>query len=134
ALATSLVVLSPGGEHTGVVVADLAGVVAGAIATVATARRARRTDPATRGSWQLLALAAALWTLGELLWSVLDLRRDEPPFPSVADTAYLLAVPFAAAALLGFARPPGRNVRLRSLLDGLLIAASSLFVCWIVLG
>ena len=55
------------------------------------------------------------------------------PFPSIADIGYLLFVPLAAAALLAFPSVPRRlSSRIRTVLDGLLIACALLFMSWMV--
>ena len=51
--------------------------------------------------------------------------------PSLADVGYLIAVPLLIAGVLAFPIAPMRaTARLRTLLDGLLIAASLLFLGW----
>ena len=57
----------------------------------------------------------------------------EVPFPSIADIGYLAFVPLAAAALLAFPSVPRRlSSRIRTVLDGLLIASALLFMSWMV--
>ncbi|MBI4728688.1 MAG: HAMP domain-containing histidine kinase [Acidobacteria bacterium] len=118
-------------------VSDL-GILVGALAAaVACALAARRDTGAARRAWGLLAAASLSWAAGEAMWSFYELvLRREAPFPSLADIAYLGAIPLAAAAMLSFpAAPENRSSRIRALLDGLTIAGATLFVGWaLVLG
>jgi diguanylate cyclase len=83
-------------------------------------------------SWMLLAVSSFLWGLGEAVWSYYALVRDVTvPFPSLADVGFLLAVPFAVAALLLYPEGGRRTVtRVRALLDGSIVALSVLFASW----
>jgi signal transduction histidine kinase len=82
-------------------------------------------------AWRLLGSAALAWGLGQVVFTVLELRGDEPHVPSLADAGFLTALPLLIAGVLAFPTAPMRaTARLRTLLDGLLIAASLLFVGW----
>jgi signal transduction histidine kinase len=82
-------------------------------------------------AWRLLGSAALAWGLGQVVWTVLGLRAAEPQVPSLPDVGYLTAVPLLIAGVLAFPTAPMRaTARLRTLLDGLLIAASLLFLGW----
>jgi signal transduction histidine kinase len=85
-----------------------------------------------RRAWRLLGSSALAWGLGQTYWSFLELvGHREVPFPSLADVGFLAALPLAVAGVLAFPTAPTRpTARLRTLLDGLLIAASLLFVSW----
>jgi diguanylate cyclase len=124
-----------GGSTTAVAVNDLWALAAAAWASAECLRRARRS-PSARAGWYWLAAAAALWALGEMLWSVWELVLvTEVPFPSVADVAYLAAVPCALAGLVCLSEGVGREHRFRALLDGGLIGVAVLFAGWaLVLG
>jgi signal transduction histidine kinase len=85
-------------------------------------------------AWRLLGSAALAWGLGQVVWTVLELRAAEPQVPSLPDVGYLTAVPLLIAGVLAFPTAPMRaTARLRTLLDGLLIAASLLFLGWATL-
>src|ERR671912_266076 len=76
-------------------------------------------------AWRLLGSAALAWGLGQVAWTVIELRDGTPGVPTVADVGYLAAVPLLIAGVLAFPTAPMRaTARLRTLLDGLLIAAS----------
>jgi signal transduction histidine kinase len=82
-------------------------------------------------AWRLLGSAALAWGLGQVVWTVIELRDGSPSVPTLADAGYLAAVPLLIAGVLAFPTAPMRaTARLRTLLDGLLIAASLLFLGW----
>jgi signal transduction histidine kinase len=82
-------------------------------------------------AWRLLGTAALSWGLGQVVWTYLELSGNKTPVPSLADVGYLAAVPLLIAGALAFPTAPMRaTARLRTLLDGLLIAASLLFLGW----
>ena len=83
-------------------------------------------------AWRLLGSAALAWGLGQVVWTVQELRSGTGvPVPSLADVGYLTALPLLIAGVLAFPTAPMRaTARLRTLLDGLLIAASLLFLGW----
>ncbi|HKQ02455.1 MAG TPA: ATP-binding protein [Actinomycetes bacterium] len=82
-------------------------------------------------AWRLLGSAALAWGLGQVVWTVIELRDGSPAVPTLADAGYLAAVPLLIAGVLAFPTAPMRaTARLRTLLDGLLIAASLLFLGW----
>jgi signal transduction histidine kinase len=87
---------------------------------------------AMRRAFRLLGASAAAWTLGRLLWLLLTLLDGrQPRFPGLADALLLVAIPLAAVGMLAYPTSAVRALtRVRTLLDGLLIASSLLFVCW----
>ncbi|MGV3760522.1 MAG: diguanylate cyclase domain-containing protein [Actinomycetota bacterium] len=124
-----------GGDRTTVAVADGTSLAASALASALLVRAARRPGPA-RAAWRWLAVGAALWTVGEVIWTWIEVvQHREVPFPSVADIAYLGATPFLVVGVMSFARDRSGWFQLRNLVDSLLVAASALFVTWaLVLG
>jgi diguanylate cyclase (GGDEF)-like protein len=124
-----------GGERATIALADVASVLT-AVGGGAVLLRAGRRSPDGGRPWLLLGAAMLLWGLGEVLWGFHEVvQHDEVPFPSIADVAYLAAVPFALAGVLAFARGSGAGFQLRTVLDGCLVAASLLFASWaLVLG
>jgi signal transduction histidine kinase len=85
-----------------------------------------------RRSWRLLGAACLSWGLGQVVWTYFELVANTDPFPSLADLGFLCTVPLLVAGVLAF--PTGASAsataRLRTLLDGLLIAVSLLFLSW----
>jgi hypothetical protein len=118
---------------------DLAQAVAALLAAAACLYAAHRKLSgvdrawiASRRAWRLLGSAALAWGLGQVLWTAQELRLPNGtsvPVPSLADVGYLTALPLLIGGVLAFPTAP-LGVRLRSLLDGLLIAASLLLLGW----
>ena len=119
-----------GGPTVTVWVNDLTEIAAAVVAALVCIWAARRR-PATRRAWTWLAAASAAWAVGQAVWSWYELRGGEAPFPSVADVGFLLFVPLAVVGILLFPFAPRRSwSRFQVLLDGMIIAASLLFVSW----
>jgi hypothetical protein len=85
-----------------------------------------------RTFWLLFAAAMASWTLAELVWGYYALVLNVAvPVPSWADVGYLGAIPLAVAALVVHPALHGSGRRrARSLLEGLVLATSLLFISW----
>jgi len=82
-------------------------------------------------AWILLTCGALAWGLGQIVYGYYELTGQSVPFPSIADIGYLWALPLWIAGLLTMPTAPmGLAGRLRSVLDGLLLAFSLGFVCW----
>jgi hypothetical protein len=116
---------------------NVAQAVAALLAAAACLRTAHRIPAgvdrawiASRRAWRLLGMAALAWGAGQALWTLIELRDGSPAVPTMADLGYLAALPLLVAGVLAFPTAP-LGVRLRSLLDGLLIAASLLLLGWI---
>jgi signal transduction histidine kinase len=116
-----------------------AAALAAAVACFSAARRnpfgfGRAWTTSLHRAWRLLGGAALAWGLGQVVWTYLELRLPEDgtvAVPSLADVGYLTALPLLIAGVLAFPTAPMRaTARLRTLLDGLLIAASLLFLGW----
>jgi diguanylate cyclase (GGDEF)-like protein/PAS domain S-box-containing protein len=111
---------------------DIGIAVANAAAAAAMAWRAHRTRGPLRRTWALTSASCAVWMVGQLAWSWIQLSGWEAiPFPSIADIAYIASLPLAAMAVL--AMPRRGFTRSRSALDGLLAAGSTLVAAWAVL-
>lgn len=141
AIATVLVVFQAiwlraqlGGAYATTVFADLFAIAVAAVAAVACVAAARRVGAGRRRrGWILLGCAVASWGLGMVVWSYYELILRQEPFPSLADLGFLGTIPFAAAVVSFSAE--GRGARgvsrgVRTLLDGMIIAGSLLFVSW----
>lgn len=89
----------------------------------------RDVDAPRRTSWSLLAAACFAWAAGAVAKVV------EPPgasFPSMADGGHLLFIPLAAGAVLASVRAPHAGMpRLRTVLDGLLVAGTTCFMAYV---
>jgi hypothetical protein len=136
-LFTAWLALGIGGLKMTVAVDDIGEAVAAAIAGIACLVAARRASNRNRLAWSLIGVSALSWTAGEIVWSIYEVGLgDAVPFPSPADVGFLLAVPLAIAGLLALPLAPARaNTRVRSMVDGAIVALSLLFVCWeLILG
>ena len=117
--------------------ANLSTLVAALLATVTCGHAAIISSDRTRRGWALLAAACGSWTGGQAVWLWYEqiVHRDVP-LPSGADIGYLGFAPLAVAAMLMFPSQDARLAsRLRTLLDGCIIATALLYASWaLVLG
>lgn len=83
---------------------DIASALINALATAMLFLAARRTMPTSHRlgmAWLFFALAQLVYTLGDIIWMVLELVLHTSPYPSTADIFYLLNYPlFMAGAFL----------------------------------
>jgi diguanylate cyclase (GGDEF)-like protein len=137
ALFATSVRLQLGGQFSAHAIDDVGQGVAALIASGCGAFRALNSKGRARLSWTLLSLGTISWAAGQSVWSYYELiSTRDTPFPSYADLGFLLFPAFALPGLL--TRPAaafaGRG-RARSVLDGLMVAASLFTVSWVtVLG
>src|SRR5579883_2819685 len=68
-----------------------------AVLVCATRVAVRKQD---RPAWLCMTLGLATWSVGDLLWTVWLDYVPNPPFPSIADAAYLLMYPAMYVALM----------------------------------
>src|ERR1700719_3640541 len=111
---------------------DITEFVVAFLAAAACAYSAAQHQGRTRVAWALIGASAFSWGAGQVVWSYYELLKGhQVPFPSLADLGYLTAMPLAIAGVLCFPAAPSRAVSLaRTILDGLLIAASFLVLSW----
>src|SRR5579864_8115643 len=103
-----------GGTRVSTTMDDTMQVVAPLVAAAGCAVAARRHAGRERFAWSMLAVSCAVWAAGSVLWGYYEVLRGESPFPSLADAGYLLAVPFAATALVAL-HPTTRGAAARVL-------------------
>lgn len=91
-------------EESKLVFFDIAPVVTNALATAMLFWAAKKTKPSSRrlgNAWLFFAFAQLVYTLGDLIWALLELGLKTSPYPSIADVFYLLNYPlFMAGAFL----------------------------------
>jgi diguanylate cyclase (GGDEF)-like protein len=124
--------------HTTMVVADAAWLPMSLAAVVLALRAglARDVPRRTRMAWMILAGAFGLTVLGDGIWFVFEVVRDQSPFPSVADIPYLSFYPVVLVGLLMFpVAPRSRRERRKLMFDvGTVFVAGSMAVWYLVLG
>lgn len=108
--------------------APLAAAAGCALAAYSASGRSRR-------GWTLLALAMLSWAAGQAYWTYAEeYLGDAVPFPSVADYGYLGLIPLALAGMSFFSSSGSSGkLRLRTVVDGLLVSCSLFFVLWVIL-
>jgi PAS domain S-box-containing protein len=124
-----------GGEAMGRTVSNLGLGAAAIAAAVACLGRAALYRGRRRWGWALIGLGVLAWGLGQAVWVYLEsFAGDGMPFPSQADIGYLgmvLLTPVGLLILPSTAQALAN--RARSVLDGLMVAASLMLVAWIVI-
>jgi diguanylate cyclase (GGDEF)-like protein/PAS domain S-box-containing protein len=122
-----------GGPDASQTISNVGLCVAAISAAVGCLFRAKSFGGRMRWGWALIGLGVLSWGLGQACWVYLEtFRGDEAPFPSQADIGYLGMVLLAPAGLLIL--PSAAQAlanRARSVLDGLMVAASLVLMAWI---
>jgi diguanylate cyclase (GGDEF)-like protein/PAS domain S-box-containing protein len=128
-----LLVAGAGGPTASRDISDFGLVGATLVATASCASAARKRRH--RRMWSLLAASCFSWGVGQSIWTAYESIPPyrEVPFPSAADIGYLGAVPLAVAALIFLPTVSQSTAgRLRTLLDGMMIAGSLLLTSWVI--
>jgi diguanylate cyclase (GGDEF)-like protein/PAS domain S-box-containing protein len=122
------------GDHASRTLSNVGLAVAALSAAVACLARARSFTGRTRWGWALLGSGVLSWGLGQTAWFYLEsIRGDAVPIPSQADLGYLGMVLLTPAGLLLLpSATQSLAGRLRSVLDGLLVATSLVLIAWMV--
>jgi two-component sensor histidine kinase len=90
-------------ENSRLVITDLLTPLIGLLATVVlfyTAWMLSRKSYELATAWTVLAVGCLAWALGDVLWAVLEVFLQEPPFPSIADFFYLAYYPLIIVGFL----------------------------------
>jgi len=123
--------IQPGGDFAFLMFQDWATALAATIATLLLAFGARKGAGPTRAGWLLMAIGTGMWAVGEIGWSLYDLR-GVAPFPSILDVAYLAGyVPLTIGVVL-IASPDRSLARTRTVLDGLALVLSATAFMWLL--
>ncbi|MBV1856715.1 bifunctional diguanylate cyclase/phosphohydrolase [Catellatospora tritici] len=89
----------------------------------------RHTTGRIRTAWWLLLGSNLLWLAGDMTWAFyVYTEPNGPPVPSVADVGYLTRYLLAMPAIM-----IGLGLKLRGLLDALLVAAAGAAIGWQVI-
>jgi diguanylate cyclase (GGDEF)-like protein/PAS domain S-box-containing protein len=133
-VAAFAVVLSTGagGPDTSQTISNLGLIVAAISAAVACLIRAALFRGRLRYGWALVGLGVLSWGAGQITAVWLETFTGSIPLPSQADIGYLGMILLASAGLLilPVATQTLAN-RARSVLDGLMVAASLVLMAWI---
>ena len=99
--------------------------------TLACRAAARRMEGGAKRGWTLFALTSACWVVSQAMTAVRELAGGALALPAPSDVPSTMAIVLSVLALLAFLQSAvSSKARMRILLDGLLIAASLLFVSW----
>jgi diguanylate cyclase (GGDEF)-like protein len=124
------------GTHASHTVSDVMGdfglAAAAVLAAASSLRRALQLYGRWRASWLLFAGSALVAGFGNAVWGWYELvLRESPPFPSMADWAFLCFAPFAIAGTLTHQRGLGSPLAwTRLCLDGGLIGGALFTAGW----
>lgn len=87
-----------------------------------------------RIAWTVLAVGQLTWTIGDIIWSILEISLHEVPFPSLADWPYLAFFPIFATGILLLPRAPlTYGEKLKVLLDVGIVIIASTIIFWVLL-
>jgi len=121
-------------EQQRVIIDDIIFPVVNGLAALSLIRAARTTrsqDERMYIAWAFFAVAQVLYTLGDVLWSILEIGLGETPFPSVADGPYLAYYPFFLIGVLLLPAPYQSTFeRLKSILDTGIVTIFAIIVLW----
>ncbi|MCU1367800.1 MAG: phosphodiesterase [Ilumatobacteraceae bacterium] len=122
------------GRRAAIAIDDIGQELAAFVAVIACWRARRRTSGRTRRGWVVLGAGLGIWCVGQAIWITIEVVRGQiVPSPSVADLAFLTAVPVVAAGLVLICFPSSRALDiLRTVLDALLIVISLLLIAYVV--
>jgi diguanylate cyclase (GGDEF)-like protein/PAS domain S-box-containing protein len=122
-----------GGAHTSQTVSNFGLGLAALAAAAACLLRARWFTGRMRWGWAFIGLGVLSWGLGQAFWVYLEtFRGDEAPFPSGADIGYVGMIVFTPAGLLILPSVTQALAnRIRSVLDGMMVACSLVLMAWI---
>ena len=88
---------------------------------------------AHRRTWIFLACASISWGFGQVIWTWYESSGREVPFPSYADVGYLGLPLLAAIGLLSLpSATQSLAGRIRTLIDGMMIAGAVLLCSWVL--
>jgi len=105
------------------------------VAAGACLARARSCAGRMRWGWAFIGLGVLSWSLGQCVWIRHALCCGAPPLePTIADAGFFGMIVLTPIGLLLLPGPTqGLANRVRSVLDGLMIAASLMLIAWILL-
>jgi len=119
-------------------ISDLILPVVNGLATISLFIASRNFAKGTRArfAWTMLFIAELSFTLGDIIWAVIEVWLHQRPFPSIADLFYIACYPFAIIGILSLpVRSFTSGERLKIFLDmGIVIIAASLGFWALIIG
>ncbi|MCQ4364863.1 diguanylate cyclase [Mycobacterium gordonae] len=96
-------------------------------------RAARHSVGRRRYGWAALVVALAGWAVGEVIWSVYDVRPEfeHASHPAAAEIVLLLYPLGAFSAMVLLSNPPGGHNLWRLVLDGVIVSMSLWVASWV---
>lgn len=129
-----VLIASAGSGLAGTVVEDAVMVVLALFAVVCAAVAAAGAHGRHRAAWISLAVGLCGWLVGQVLWTLEELRLGAAPavIPAAVDVAGLLYPVGACAGLVLLASGTSSWTRARLVLDGVIIGLSVFALGWVV--
>lgn len=84
-------------------------------------------------AWALLAFAQLSFTIGEIIWAILEVGLGQSPFPSYADIFYTIYYPIFAIGILFLPRNSFNTNIYRKTIDLAIVMISAALIFWIFL-
>ena len=113
---------------------DLASPLIEIIVITSLSYAAYRSQGRMQIAWMLMALAVLSYTIGDVIWAVLELGFNLNPFPSVADIFYLLFYPLFALGIYFIPREQfSRLEELKIILEMGIVILTVGLIFWIFL-
>ncbi len=123
--------VKPGGEDLAVAASDVLSPLAAYLAAAACWYAARRSTGLMRRGWALIGAGMVCTGTGDAVWTWYEMVISaEVPAVSIADIAYLAQVPLTLAGLAYVLATRRTGDIVRTVLDGLIIAGSFLYLSW----
>ena len=90
----------------------------------------RRLHGPTHPGWLMLAAGVVLYSLGDLVYTLIATTTGEEPFPSLADGPYLLGQLLVVVGVGRLAAPIERGFYRPAVIDATLVATAGAFIAW----
>ncbi len=97
------------------------------------AKQSRIFGPRVQIAWTLLAFAQLSFTIGEIIWAILEVGLGQSPFPSYADIFYTIYYPIFAIGILFLPRTSFNTNIYRKTIDLAIVMISAALIFWIFL-
>jgi len=123
-------------ENHFLLIDDSIFIITSALAALSLLYAAGMSEGRTKRAWTFLAVAQAAYTLGELIWGMIEVGQHENPFPSIGDAGFLIFYPIFLIGVGVFLFPDGPlsgREKIKIFIDAAIIAFSAVFVFWIFL-